>query len=94
MASYQRLIATYPHSAYAEDGLYFKARLLSDQRRWREAAETYDVLLRQFGDDGKWATLARHFKGRALDDEALRTSEFSDACSRLQGGQWVRLCAF
>lgn len=93
LAHYKRLIAGYPYSSYAEDGLYFLARLLADQGHASEAVETYDLLLRRFGEHGKWAILAHHFKGRALEDEGLGSAESSETCSRLQGGQWVRLCA-
>jgi hypothetical protein len=94
LASYRRLIAEYPYSSHAEDGLYFLARLRSDQGRWSEAVETYDLLLRRFGEQGKWAILAHHFKGRALEDEGLASSESSETCAPLRGGKWVRLCAY
>ena len=91
---YRRLIAAYPFSSHAEDGLYFMARLLSDQGRVSEAVDAYDLQLRRFGEQGRWAILAHHFKGRALEDEGQGSSESSETCARLQGGQWVRLCAF
>jgi tetratricopeptide (TPR) repeat protein len=94
LAHYRRLIAEYPNSSHAEDGLYFMARLLSDQGRGSEAVEAYDLLLRRFGEQGKWAILAHHLKGRALEDEGLGSSESSGMCSRLQPSQWIRLCAY
>ena len=94
MAAYHRLLGEYPHSVYAEDGLYFMARLLSDERRWSEAVETYDLLLGRFGEQGTWANVARRFKGLALENDGRGDSKFRNSCGQLPGDDWIRFCVW
>jgi transglutaminase-like putative cysteine protease len=93
---YQRLLAEYPASPHAEDGLYFLDKWYEDQRQWQAAGRAFDELLARIGPRAKWVDAAHYFNGVANEAQhnyPKAASEYMASASAEQTDSAVRLSA-